>query len=161
MADTRRKTIPLLGEVITKFKTSTAAAITPGDLIEVVSGGTVRRHATAGGNAVKMFAMEDEGQGKTIDDNYANSSQIRCIIPERGAEILCSLANGESVVAGDFVESAGGGKLRKHDPILNANSSSDTAVIYPECIIGRAAEACDMSDSSAADPSGRFAVEII
>jgi len=150
-----------LGDVLTKFKTSTAAAIKPGHLIEVITGGTVRVHATAGGNAVKMFAMEDEGQGKTITDAYANSSLIRCIIPQRGAEILCRLADGESVVAGDFVESAGGGELRKHDPILNANSSSDTPIIYPEAIIGQAAEACDMSGSTGEDPTGLFAVEII
>ena len=47
------------------------AAITPGMLIEIMSTNKVRAHATAQGNAAKIFALEDELQGKGIDDNYS------------------------------------------------------------------------------------------
>ncbi len=161
MADTRSKTILLLGDVIYKEAKATAATIKPGHLIEKVSAGTVQKHATAGGNSQKMFAYENEGIGGTIDTEYAASTLVKYIIPVRGAEVNAILANGENVAIGDFLESAGGGELRKHDPILNANSSGDTAVIYPEAIVGIAMQAVDMSGSSAVDPSGRIAVEIV
>jgi hypothetical protein len=162
MADTRSKTILLLGDVIYKEAKTSAGAILPGHLIEKITGGVVRKHATAGGNAQAMFAYEDEGQGKTIDDVYAANTIVKYIIPVRGAEVNAILKNGENVVAGDFLESAGGGELQKHvaDVDLNHPGSADFTV-YTHQIVAVAMEAVNMSGSSAVDPTGRIAVEIL
>ena len=156
MADTRRKTILLQGEGNFKEAKSTAATILPGHLLKRTSSG-ILKHPTAGGNAQKLFAFENEGNGGTIDTVYPNSSLIKFLSCEPGDEILAVLKNGENVAIGDFLESAGNGELRKH----HADLESGTGEIMPNCIVGVALEACDMSDSSAADPSGRFAIEIM
>ena len=161
MADTRRKTILLQGEGNFKEAKSTAATILPGSLLERTSGG-IRKHATAGGNAQRLFAFENEGNGGTIDTVYPVSSLIKILFPEPGDEVLAILKNGEHVVVGDYLESAGGGELQKHvaDVDLNHPGSADFTV-YTNQIIGVALEECNMSGSNAVDPSGRFAIEIV
>lgn len=131
-----------------------AAAITPGHLIELISDGTVRNHATASGNALPMFALEDELQGKGIDDDYAAADRVQCWIPGRGDIVNALLKDGQSVVAGDFVESAGDGTLQK----WVVDSTGDYA---PAQIIGVVVTAVDMSGSSDVDPDGRVLVRIL
>jgi len=129
------------------------AAITPGHLIEVMSTGYVRKHATAGGNCLPMFALEDELQGKGIDDDFAQYDRVQCWIPGRGDIVLGILADGQSVQVGDFLESGGDGTLVKHV----VDSTGD--YLFP--LIGIAMETVDMSGSSTVDPSGRIQVRII
>jgi len=160
MADTRSKTILLLGDAIYKEAKSTAATILPGHLIQKVAAGTVQKHGTAAGNAQRMFAVEDEGQGKTISDLYVNSTLIKYVIPVRGAEINAVLANGQNVAIGDPLESNGDGTLRKHVADIDDNDSVDITTIYTECIVGYAMNAVDMSGSNLVDPDGRVRVEI-
>lgn len=131
------------------------AAITPGHLIERMSTGKVRVHATQDGDAAKMFALEDELQGKAITEAYAALDPVQCWLPGRGDEVNAILANGETAVIGSFLTSNGDGTLKVHDVVASA------AEEYPEAIIGIALEAVDMSDSSGADPGGRIQVEII
>lgn len=135
------------------------AAITPGHLIEVMSTGKVRAHATAGGNALPIFAMEDELQGNGIDDDYSALDPVQCWVALRGEQVYALLANGETAVIGSWLESAGDGTLRVHVP--QVDSSADITTILPNNIVGMALEAVDMSDSSAADPSGRIEIRIL
>lgn len=136
------------------------ATITPGMLIELMSTGKVRAHATAGGNVVgMMFALEDELQGNGIDDDYAALDQVQCWIPYRGDEVNAILKNGENVAIGDYLESAGNGELQKY--VIDVDSSNDITNIYPTQIVGVALEAVNMSGSSAADPDGRIRVRIV
>ena len=162
MADTRSKTVVLVGDGYIKEAKSTAAAITPGHLIERTSAGTVRVHATAGGNAAKLFAIENEGIGGTIDTAYANSSLIKFVVGEPGMEINALLKDGENVAIGDFLESGGNGRLQKHvaDVDLNHPGSADFT-IQTNQIVGQALTACNMSGSALVDPSGRFVVELV
>lgn len=133
--------------------TSTAVALTPGMLLEVITGGYVRKHATLGGNVTPpMFALEDELQGRGIDDNYAVSSKIQVWIPGRGDRVYALLKSGESVVAGDKLASGGDGTLIKYTSALS---------VKPNQIVAIAMEAVDMSGSSGADPGGRIDVMII
>jgi len=125
------------------------AAITPGHLVERMSTGKVRVHANAGQNAVPMFALEDELQGNGIDDDYAAADQVQCWIPNRGDIVNAILKNGETIVIGDFLESAGDGTLQKH--AADVDSSNDITSIYPLQIVGQAVAALDLSDSSAVD----------
>ena len=132
------------------------AAITPGQLIERMSTGNLRRHANAGQNAQRMFALENELVGDEMTVNYAANAIAQYGIFQAGDEVYALLADGETAVIGSWLESNGDGDLRVH------TADSAGAVEYPEAIVGLAREALDMSDSSGADPaSRRIRVEIV
>jgi len=139
-------------DIINEY-TATAVAITPGMVIELTSGGTVQAHSTAGGNLLHMFALEDELQGNGIDDNYAASTKIQCWVPVRGEEVYAILADGETVVIGDFLESNGAGFLQKHDPD-EYDTDDSIGGINTNQIVGIALEAVDLSGSSGEESSG-------
>jgi hypothetical protein len=124
--------------------TSTAVTITPGTLLELTSAGLVQAHSVSTGRALTMIALEDELQGKTIDDAYAVSTKVQCWLPGRGDIAYMFLADGETAVIGNWLASDGAGKL----------------IVSTTNPIGQALEAVDMSDSSGADPSGRIQVRI-
>lgn len=132
------------------------AAITPGQLIERMSTGNLRRHATAGQNAQRMFALEDELQGNEITVDYAANNIVQYGIFSGGSEVYALLAEGETAVIGSFLESDGAGDLRVH------TTDSAGAVENVEGIVAQALEAVDLSGSSGADPATRrIRVEII
>ncbi|MBU0973850.1 MAG: hypothetical protein KKC20_24645 [Proteobacteria bacterium] len=131
--------------------TATAAVITPGMLLEVTSTGAVKAHATAGGNVLPMFALEDELQGNGIADNYAASAKIQVWVPQRGEEVNAILAAGQNVSIGDFLESNGAGKLRAH-------GADSTGIYYPNVIVGIAMAAVDLSGSGAVDTKIRVKI---
>lgn len=134
---------------------ATAVEITPGMLLERTSAGLVQACTATTGAVFPMFALEDELQGKGIDDNYAVlqgiddnyavGAQIQCWIPGRGDMVYALLEDGEDVEIGDFMESAGNGKLQ----VLTTGQPIAVAV-----------EAVDDSGSSGAD-TGRIIVQII
>jgi hypothetical protein len=94
-----------------------------------------------------MFALEDELQGKGIDDAYAAGDRVQCWIPNRGEVVLAILADGASVEEGDFLESNGAGYLQAHTPDAGSQDS-----IYQSAIVGIALENMDASaDSSGQD----------
>src|SRR4030042_88936 len=78
------------------------AAITPGMLIELNSDEEVKAHATAGGNVLPMFALEDELQGHGLEDQFAAGDMVQCWIPNRGEVVYAILADGQNVAIGDF-----------------------------------------------------------
>jgi len=96
-------------DVVEEMKAN--AAITPGMLVEEMTTGNVRAHATPSGNAIPMFALEDELQGKTIDDAYAQNDQVQVWIPGRGDMVYGLLAVGQNITKGTFLVSNGAGYL--------------------------------------------------
>lgn len=97
-------------------------AITPGHLVQLHSNGKVQKHADEDGNAVVMFAFEDELQGKTIDDAYVTDNPVQVWVPYRGDQVNALLNHGENVVAGTFLVSAGNGCLKAiEDPTSMGN----------------------------------------
>lgn len=98
-----------------------AGAITPGMLLELDSNGEVAPHSEAGGSAYPLFALEDELQGKGIDDNYAADDQVQVWLPGRG-DIVNALVSGADVAIGDFLMSAGDGSLEKFSKQLTIAS---------------------------------------
>jgi len=130
------------------------AAITPGMLVEIMNTGKVRKHATSGGNAVPMFALEDELQGKDIDDAYVAADQVQVWIAGRGDLVYALLADGQNVSIGDFLVSNGDGYLKKY-----AYDSAER----DELIVAIAREAIDRSSSSGGDTNvtGRIVVMVI
>lgn len=150
-----KKTIKLkkYNDIINEYVA--ASAITPGMLIAVGSAGTVAAHAVAGGVCEKMFALEDELQGKTIDDAYAAAAPVQCWNATPGEEVLAILANGQDVAIGDKLVSDGAGAL-------TAYSEDSSAIVVETYPIAIALEAVDMSGSSGADVAGgRIAVRIL
>jgi len=138
-----------------KYKEAKAnAAITPGHLVERMSTGNVRVHATGGGSCQKMFAIEDSGRGKTIDDAYEAAQQAQLAICQPGDEIYALLYNGEHAYKHSLLESQGDGTLR----VVDADAS--WGAIALNSIVGEALEEVDMSGSSGEDPSARILIEI-
>lgn len=127
------------------------AAIKPGMLVETMSTGKIRAHATEGGNAIPMFAIEDKLQGKGINDAYAAADQVQVFIPQRGDQVYAQIEDEQNIAVGDFLESNGAGYLQK---ITNVEISSQAAdVVYPLQIVAQALEALDLSSLSAAGSS--------
>ena len=133
------------------------AGITPGHLVEVMSSGNLRKHATADGNVLPMFAIEDEMQGKDIDTAYVTTDKVQVWIPTRGDIVNAILADEETVAVGDFLVSAGAGELKKFDAAASA-----AVIEAPALIVGVAVTALDLSSSSAATLANtRIQVRII
>lgn len=126
---TAPKTILLMGDPVAKEAVANAA-ITPGHLIERMSTGKVRKHSTAGGPAMAMFAREEEYVGGGIDTAYASSDQVPFYVCRRGDEVYALLpASAPAVAIGDYLESNGDGTLRKVvDPLSAANGTADGVI---------------------------------
>jgi len=129
-----------------------SAAITPGMLLIIESTGKVKAHNQADKDVFPIFALEDELQGKGIDDAYAANAPVQCWIPYRGDIVNAILADGQKVVVGDPLTSDGYGRLKKH--VTDTGASTVPWTVYPEQIVGYAAEALDLSGSSGAEVSG-------
>lgn len=147
-------TITLLGDPIRKELVA-VEIFSPGMLLDIDSNGKFKKHATAGGTAARMFALEDENQGNDIDDAYAAGNQALAGFFRGGNEVLALLANGETAVIGSKLESNGDGYLR----VVDADVS--TGDIGVQSVVGIALEAVDMSGSSGVDPSQRIKVLVI
>lgn len=129
--------------------------ITPGMLIAEGSGGTVAVHGTSGGAVIPLFALEDELQGKEVDDNYVTGDKVQCWFPYRGDQVYALLADGETAAVGSLLESNGDGYLKVY--------AADSAGVAeaPLSIVGQATEALDLSGSSGAETTQRIIVRIV
>jgi hypothetical protein len=140
-------------DVIEEY-TATAVAITPGDLLELTSDGLVQAHSTDSGTVLPMFALEDELQGKGIDDDYAVSAKIQVWVAVRGEQVFANIVDDEVITTGDFLVSDGKGKLK------GTTNSSVALDEFPSSVVGVALEDLDMTDSDDA-AIGRCAVRIL
>jgi hypothetical protein len=127
-----RNTIILQGEG-DKFEAPANAAITPGQLVELLSTGKIQKQATAKADVERAFAIEDYLQGKSIGDDYATDNIVQYLVLKSGDVVLAILADGEKVANGDKLEAALAGELQKF------TNGTRLAV---------ALEACDASDSA-------------
>jgi hypothetical protein len=107
------KTILLKGDPISlEGAAAAASAIKPGMLVEQIAAGTYRAHASAGGNAAKIFAREADYVGGGIDDVYDVGENVVMWHCKPGDWIYAFLKAGQDVTIGTFLESAGDGSLR-------------------------------------------------
>jgi len=88
------------------------AAITPGHLLERVAAG-VQVHSTAAKRAARAFAVENEVVGGDIDAVYAALDTVLYGVFPPGAEVYAILADSQTVVVGEFLESNGDGTLKE------------------------------------------------
>lgn len=132
----------------------TAAGITPGHLVQMYNAaGTakVRVHPTAGGRCEAMFACEDALRGETIDDAYVSGDLVPVAIAEKGAVVQAYLKDGENVVIGDELVSAGDGTL------IKSSSLASSGLLLQ--VVAYAVEALDLS-ASANTAAGRIDVRV-
>lgn len=148
------KTIQVKGTGI-RNEREAAAAITPGMLIERTSADKVQAHSNAGQNAARLFAVEDDLQGKDIDTAYGAGDRVQFNVFRPGDWVFALLADGQNAGIGDYLESNGDGYLKVHA------AGSAGVVEYPEAIVAQAVEALDLSSSSGAETTQRIKVEII
>ncbi len=125
--------------------------ITPGMLVKRLSTDRVVVHATAGGAAAPLFAIEDENQGNDIEDVYASGSLVKLWRPVPGEQVqgIASATSGHQIAIGDFLESDGTGRLRKADAVLSSAGKDE----FPQSFVGVALEA--------AAPGERFVFEAL
>ena len=60
-----------------------------------------------------MFACEDELQGRTISEAYADNERVFFLCALPGDEVQARIKSGESIAVGDYLEPAGDGTLRE------------------------------------------------
>lgn len=124
-----------------QFEAIANEAITPGSLVEVMSTGKIKNHATAQGNAIPYFVIEDAIMGKTINDNVAKDDLARVMVAGRGDEVYAILDTLQTIVVGDLLASAGDGTLEKFTAIKCDSDASAGAVTTPLQAVAVALEA--------------------
>ncbi len=124
-----------------QFEAIAAEAIAPGSLVVVTSDGKVKNHATAQGNAIPYFVMEDAILGKTINDNVAEGDLARVMVAGRGDEVNAILNTSQTIVVGNLLASAGNGTLERFTAIKCDSSASQGAVTTPLQAVAVALEA--------------------
>lgn len=132
------------GDAVEEHKAN--AILYPGMLLEFNSNGNVQKHSHEDGNAFVMFALEDELQGGDILTAYVANAMVQCWIPGDGDIVYAQLKDGQNVVIGDFLTSAGDGTLQKY-----VRDNSSEYKMNPEQIVGMAAEAVNLASSSDGD----------
>jgi hypothetical protein len=128
------------------------AAITPGNMVELMSTGKIRKHSTSGGKAGHCFALEDELQGKSIDTAYAAGDVVQCWWAVPGEEVYALVEDGGNYAVGDFLESNGAGVLTKSQD----DSAKDPGA--PSHIVGIAMDALrlDLAEGSESSAKGTY-----
>lgn len=125
-----QRTIVLKGKLGRRYEEARlSVAAYPGYLMEMATAGDAGKykpHATAKGKAIMVFMVEDDFRGNTIDDQYAIGDLARFVVAEPGDIINAVLADGETIVVGDYLESAGDGTLQKlTDGVALARAEED------------------------------------
>lgn len=131
-----------------QFEAIAHEAITPGSLVEVMSTGKIKNHATAQGNAIPYFVIEDAIMGKTIDDNVAQGDLARVMVAGRGDEVNAILDTSQTIVVGDLLASAGDGTLEEFTAIKCDSTASAGAVTTPLQAVAMALEAVTTTDAT-------------
>jgi hypothetical protein len=93
-----------------------------------------------------MFALEDELQGKGIDDSYAVGDKVQVWIAGRGDIVYACIADEENIAIGDLLESNGDGMLREHTVETWTSADAQAAnTVYSFPVVAIALEAKNLS----------------
>jgi hypothetical protein len=115
-------TVFLAGQPFLPQEKTASEAITPGHLVEFVptggSAGQLRKHATAGGQATCMFALEvptPDRRATTvpIDTPYQTGETVHWVMAQKCELLALVPASASAIVTGDALVSNGDGTLRK------------------------------------------------
>ena len=128
-----KRTIIVQEKSAVEFEAAANAAITPGQLVELLSTGKVQKQATAKADVERMVAIEDSLQGNDIADDYAVSATVFMRVMGSGDVVNIILADGETAVIGTKLEAALAGEVQaftdgvKLFVALEAIDASDSA----------------------------------
>ena len=125
------------------METEAAAALSPGNLLELTSANTIQKHSVAGGVAEKNIAKEDALEGRTVDTDYAVGDVVSSHLAQSGDVVLALVKAGENVAVGDQLVSAGDGTL-----IPVASLATGVTV---EQVIAVALDAADLTATGVVD----------
>lgn len=89
-----------------------AAGIMPGDCLMVDAGNEYVVQATAGGAHRVIVAKEDDLQGKTIDDAYADAVPVFGHAARPGDKVYVRLTTSQTITIDEMLEYDGTGKVR-------------------------------------------------
>ena len=90
------------------------AAITPGQLIELLSTGKIQKQATAATDNPRSVAIENYLKGDTINDDYVADDQVLYRTFKRGDEVLLIMKDAQAATAiGDTLEAAVDGEVQR------------------------------------------------
>lgn len=122
------RTIIASGEGL-RYEATAEAAITPGDLVMMISTGNVQRHGTAAQKVPAWFAIENEIFGRGVEVDYAAADRVYYEACTPGMQVNVTIAAAAAaIVVGDRLESAGNGTLRKTTTVANAIATAMQAV---------------------------------
>ena len=128
-------TIILRGDAFTLREDRCNAAMTPGHLIEFVSGGSsqgrIQKHSTQNGKAAKMFALEADYVGTGVTIAYISGDRVPYADCAPGTIVWAHLASGQNVNRGDYLSSNGDGSLAAYggalDPVAQADENANAS----------------------------------
>lgn len=114
-------------------------AMTPGHFLEFASNDRLQKHATSGGWAGRLVALEADYIGNSISTAYASGDRVVYADCTPGMVVNAFLASGQNVARGDILMSNGAGLLTARtstnigiaqaDEDANASSGSGTGGI--------------------------------
>lgn len=121
--------------------------IIPGSLVDLTSGDLVELNDTVAGNPARMVAVEDDLQGKGIEDTYALGERVQFDSCAPGDERRLIIEDGSAaVVIGDRVE-----------PVV----AGEVQLLAAGVAVGIVKEAINASGGGVAVADRRFNVEFI
>lgn len=148
-------TIAVISDFMVKEEAAAAATIYPGMLLEKTSAGAFQAHSTAGGRATALFALENDLYGKDISDAYSATDRVQAGHFQRGSVVRALIADGESIVIGDYLESNGDGYLREVD------ADASVGAVVTGSVIGYAEEAISGTSAGTAIADERFNIRVV
>lgn len=137
------------------------AAVSPGMILEpsASDASIFKPHSTQGGNVGPVQVAEiNYLLGKEVTDDYAEGDRGPVCLLRAGDIFVCILADENKYGIGDYLMSAGNGKLMKY---TEAGDSSGGGENIPNRIVARLREARDLDSSSNADDSKYAKVEVV
>ena len=140
-------TIVLRGDNVTYREDRCNEALTPGHLLEFAANDRLQRHASSGGYAARMFALEAQYIGNSVTTAYVSGDRVPYADCTQGTVVWAHLASGQNVGRGDILMSNGAGAL-------TARTSTNIGV-------AQADEDADASAGIAAGGTLRFRARVI
>lgn len=123
MVITSPQTIMLKGDFIqSEFEAN--EILSPGHMVELLSTGKIQKNDTLG-VVPKLFALEQEYDGKEITVDYAEADTVIVTAVKSGNEVYAKLgANAPAIVIGDTLVPVAGGTLAKSVEVVDLTDST-------------------------------------
>lgn len=135
-----------------------AEVITPGQFVTKNADGEFKKNATAGAAGPVIVALEDELQGKTIEDDYAIDAPVQGWYARRGAQVLAKVLAGFVPAVGDSVQISATGNLEVLTEAATTGSGTVDTITFPGTPVAQVVDAVHQTDEQS---NHRIIVEIL